>query len=92
MIAFLSTSPYFGVVLTLSMFSLAYVINRRWPSPFTTPLFLATVFIILIMLVCLITFIVSLTNIIKWKLDSNKTENQVEEINKIVKELGGENK
>lgn len=50
MIAFLAASPYFGVVLTLSMFSLAYLINRRWPSPFTTPLFLATVFIIIVLL------------------------------------------
>ncbi len=50
MIKFLSSSPYFGVVLTLSMFSLAYLINRRWPSPFTTPLFLATIFIVLVLL------------------------------------------
>lgn len=50
MIDFLASSPYFGIVLTLSMFSLAYLINRRWPSPFTTPLFLATVFIVLILL------------------------------------------
>ncbi len=50
MIAFLAASPYFGVVLTLSMFSLAYLINRRWSSPFTTPLFLATVFIIIVLL------------------------------------------
>lgn len=50
MIDFLAASPYFGVVLTLSVFSLAYLINRRWPSPFTTPLFLATLFIVLILL------------------------------------------
>lgn len=50
MTEFLAASPYFGVVLTLSMFSLAYLINRRWPSPFTTPLFLATVFIIIVLL------------------------------------------
>ncbi len=50
MTEFLAASPYFGVVLTLAMFSLAYLINRRWPSPFTTPLFLATVFVILILL------------------------------------------
>lgn len=50
MTEFLAASPYFGVVLTLSMFSLAYLINRRWPSPFTTPLFLATVFVVLILL------------------------------------------
>lgn len=50
MTEFLAASPYFGVVLTLSMFLLAYLINRRWPSPFTTPLFLATVFIIIVLL------------------------------------------
>lgn len=50
MTEFLAASPYFGVVLTLSMFSLAYLINRRWPSPFTTPLFLATVFVVLVLL------------------------------------------
>lgn len=50
MIEFLGATPYFGVVLTLSMFSLAYVINRRWPSPFTTPLFLATIFVALFLL------------------------------------------
>ena len=50
MIDFLAASPYFGVVLTLSVFSLVYLINRRWPSPFTTPLFLATLFIVLILL------------------------------------------
>lgn len=50
MIDFLTYSPYFGIVLTLSMFLLATLINRRWPSPFTTPLFLSTIFIILILL------------------------------------------
>lgn len=50
MIGFLSASPYFGVVLTLIMFGLAYMLNRRWPLPLTTPLFLATVFVILILL------------------------------------------
>ncbi len=50
MIDCFSSSPYFGTVLTLCMFSLAYLINKRWPSPFTTPLFLATVFIVLILL------------------------------------------
>ena len=50
MTEFLAASPYFGVVLTLSMFLLAYLINRRWPSPFTTPLFLATVFVVLVLL------------------------------------------
>ncbi len=47
MIDFLSASPYFGVVLTLAMFLLAVMINKKWPSPFTTPLFLATILIVL---------------------------------------------
>ncbi len=50
MIDFLANSQYFGCVLTLVMFVLAVLINRRWPSPFTTPLFLATVFVILVLL------------------------------------------
>ncbi len=50
MIEFLTYSPYFGIVLTLSMFLLAALINRRWPSPFTTPLFLATIFVIFTLL------------------------------------------
>ncbi|MDW3024704.1 MAG: LrgB family protein [Alphaproteobacteria bacterium] len=50
MIDFLSASPYFGVVLTLVMFGVAYVFHRRWPLPLTTPLFLATVFVILVLL------------------------------------------
>ncbi len=50
MIDFLNISPYFGVALTLGMFILAVMINRRWPNPFTTPLFLATVFVILFLL------------------------------------------
>ncbi len=50
MIEFLSSSAYFGITLTLLMFAVAVLINRRWPSPVTTPLFLATVFIIVILL------------------------------------------
>ena len=49
MIEFLMASEYFGVALTLAMFMLAVLINRRWPSPFTTPLFTATIFIVLIL-------------------------------------------
>jgi len=49
MMEFLGNSPYFGVALTIGMFLLAAVINRRWPSPFTTPLFLATIFVVLIL-------------------------------------------
>lgn len=43
----LSFSSYFGMSLTIAMFVLALIINRRWPCPFTTPLFLATIFVIL---------------------------------------------
>lgn len=50
MLEFFNASPYFGLVLTLSMFLLAYIINKRWTSPLTTPLFLSTVFIICILL------------------------------------------
>ncbi len=50
MIEFLTSSQYFGIVLTLGMFILATLINRRWESPFTTPLFLATVLVILVLL------------------------------------------
>ncbi len=50
MIEFLASSPYFGVALTLAMFMLAVLINKRWPNPFTTPLFLATVFVVMALL------------------------------------------
>ncbi len=50
MINFFTYSTSFGVTLTLVMFLLAVVINRRWTNPFTTPLFLATVFVILFLL------------------------------------------
>lgn len=50
MMELLTGSVYFGVALTLGMFMLAVMINRRWPNPFTTPLFLATVFVVLILL------------------------------------------
>lgn len=43
-------SPYFGVALTLGMFCLAVMLNRKWPSPFTTPLLLGTAFVIIILL------------------------------------------
>lgn len=50
MIDFLTSSPYFGVALTLVMFMLAVLFNRRWSVPITTPLFLATVFVVIILL------------------------------------------
>ncbi len=49
MIEFLSNSPSFGVVLTMTSFLVAYLINRRWPTPFTTPLFLGTLLVILVL-------------------------------------------
>ncbi|MCM1294167.1 MAG: LrgB family protein [Muribaculaceae bacterium] len=50
MMEFLQSSQYFGVALTLGMFMLAVLFNRRFPSPFTTPLFLATIFVVIILL------------------------------------------
>ena len=49
MIEFLSASSYFGIVLTLVLFCVAYVINKKLPCPITTPLFLATVFVIVVL-------------------------------------------
>ena len=43
---FLSASPYFGVALTLVMFLIAVYVNRRWPGALTTPLFLATILVV----------------------------------------------
>lgn len=50
MIEYLSSSPYFSLALTLVAFLLAYALNRRWPSPFTTPLFLGTLLVVLVLL------------------------------------------
>lgn len=50
MMEFLQSSQYFGAALTLAMFMLAVLLNRRFPSPFTTPLFLATIFVVIILL------------------------------------------
>ena len=43
-------STYFGAAITIVMFIVATIINKKWPNPFTTPLFLATMFIIAILL------------------------------------------
>ena len=43
-------STYFGSAITIVMFIVATIINKKWPNPFTTPLFLATMFIIAILL------------------------------------------
>lgn len=53
---FLSSISYFGLTLTVAMFCLAVLINRRWPSPFTTPLFLGTVFVILVLLLTKVSY------------------------------------
>lgn len=50
MIDILAASPYFGAVLTIAMFLIAVAINRRFPGALTTPLFLATVFVVLVLL------------------------------------------
>ncbi len=44
---FLNASPYFGVALTLLMFLVAVKINRRFPGALTTPLFLATILVVI---------------------------------------------
>ena len=50
MMDFVTNSTYFGVVITIAMFIIATIINKKWPNPFTTPLFLGTIFIIIILL------------------------------------------
>lgn len=49
MMEMLASSVYFGLALTVAMFVLAVIINRRWPNPFTTPLFLATILVVLVL-------------------------------------------
>ncbi len=43
-------STYFGAAITVAAFILATIINKRWQNPFTTPLFLATIFVIAVLL------------------------------------------
>jgi len=50
MIDLITNSTYFGAAITIAFFVLATVINKRWPNPLTTPLFLATVFVIITLL------------------------------------------
>ena len=50
MIDFITNSTYFGATITIVIFILAAIINKKWPNPFTTPLFLATMFVIAILL------------------------------------------
>ena len=44
-------STYFGAAITVAAFILATIINKKWRNPFTTPLFLATMFVIAILLI-----------------------------------------
>ncbi len=50
MIDFLTTSTYFGPTITITMFIFAVLLNKRWPHAFTTPLFLATIFVIALLM------------------------------------------
>jgi len=50
MMNILLASNYFGIALTIGMFCLGVILNKKWPCPFTTPLFLGTVFVVLILL------------------------------------------
>ncbi|MDR1691356.1 MAG: LrgB family protein [Rickettsiales bacterium] len=44
--SFLPVSLYFGFVLTLFMYFLAFKIHEKWKYPITTPLFVSTLFVI----------------------------------------------
>ena len=46
MMEFVNAAQYFGIALTLLMFMAAVYINRRMPGALTTPLFLATIFVV----------------------------------------------
>ena len=46
----ITSSIYFGVVLTVGAFVVASFINKKFPNPFTTPLFLATMIVIAFLL------------------------------------------
>lgn len=50
MIDLIANSTYFGATITILMFVIATFINKKWQNPFTTPLFLATVFVIAVLL------------------------------------------
>lgn len=49
MIQHLITTPYFGAALTLFVFVFAYMVNKKWPSIFTTPLLVSTAVIVAIL-------------------------------------------
>lgn len=50
MLDLITNSTYFGATITIIMFVLATLINKRWQNPLTTPLFLATIFVIIVLL------------------------------------------
>ncbi|MBO4583138.1 MAG: LrgB family protein [Alphaproteobacteria bacterium] len=50
MMEMITSSIYFGVVLTVGAFVVASFINKKFPNPFTTPLFLATMIVIAFLL------------------------------------------
>lgn len=50
MIEIFTTSTYFGATITIAAFILASIINKKWPNPFTTPLFLATISVVMVLL------------------------------------------
>lgn len=50
MLDLITNSTYFGATITIIMFVLATRINKHWQNPLTTPLFLATIFVIIVLL------------------------------------------
>ena len=50
MIDLITGSTYFGAAITIVMFIIATIINKKWSNPFTTPLFLGTMFVIAVLL------------------------------------------
>ncbi len=44
-----TNSTYFGAAITIAAFILASIINKKWPNPFSTPLFLSTITVALIL-------------------------------------------
>ena len=51
MIEFLSASIYFGMALTLGMFGLAVFLNKKYPSPLTTPLLIGVLLVVAVLLI-----------------------------------------
>lgn len=56
MMELLTNSTYFGAAITIAAFILATIINKKWPNPFTTPLFLATVTVALVLVLLNVTY------------------------------------